>query len=211
LIASADRLYASALAAALSVERDLDFIGEATDTSELTSLLDLGPDLVVIMLPLGEESDWDVIAKCSARTGVLVVGPEDEGTLIPALEAGALGYVGTQASFQELGQVMRSIAAGVPVIPPLMLGSLLRHVVKRRRDERIAQERLKLLTSRERQVFEMVARGLDKHGISTSLFISPETARTHIHNILTKLGLHSQADLLALAAQCGFVIGRADG
>jgi DNA-binding CsgD family transcriptional regulator len=89
-----------------------------------------------------------------------------------------------------------------------MLGSLLRHVVRRRREERRAQERLKILTGRERQIFELVASGLDKYGIAETLFISPETARTHIHNVLTKLGLHSQVDLLALASQCGFAIGR---
>ena len=92
-----------------------------------------------------------------------------------------------------------------------MLGSLLRHVVRVRRQERQARERLEILTGRELQIFQLVAKGLDKHGIGQALFISPATARTHIQNILTKLGLHSQIELVALASQCGIDVGGGDG
>lgn len=210
-MASADRTLAGALAAALTAFGDIETTAYAADAQELSGLLDLGPNVVVIVLPLGDEPDSGIISKSSIRSGVLVLGPEDSESMIPVLEAGALGYLDSRASFQEIADAIRAVAAGTPVIPPSMLGSLLRHVVRRRRLEQRALERLEILTNREREVFELVAGGLDKHRIAEALFISPETARTHIHNILTKLELHSQVDLLALAAQCGLAIGAPNG
>jgi DNA-binding NarL/FixJ family response regulator len=135
---------------------------------------------------------------------VLVLGPaDDSSSMISSVESGALGYADVGASFEDLIAAIRSVVEGIPVIPPLMLGSLLKYVVERQRGQRKARERLDVLSARERQVFELTARGYDKQGVADELFISPATARTHVQNTFQKLNVHSVAELVALAAECG--------
>jgi DNA-binding NarL/FixJ family response regulator len=123
--------------------------------------------------------------------------------MISAVESGALGYADIGGSFDDLIGAIESVVQGVPVIPPLMLGSLLKYVVERQRGLRRAREQLNVLSARERQVFELTARGYDKQAVADELFISPATARTHIQNTFQKLNVHSVAELVALAAECG--------
>lgn len=142
---------------------------------------------------------------------VLVVGPgDDAAAMIAAVEAGALGFADGEASLVDLVGAIRSIMQGVAVIPPLLLGSLLRHVVERQRLQRRARERLEVLSARERQVFELAARGYDKQAVADQLFISPATARTHLQNAFRKLNVHSAAELVALAAECGLEVRPGD-
>ena len=127
--------------------------------------------------------------------------------MLVSVEAGALGYADVEAPFEHLVEAIKSVMQGVPVIPPLLLGSLLRHVVERQRGHRRARERLVVLSDRERQVFELTARGCDRQAVATELFISPATVRTHVQNAFRKLNLHSVAELVALAAECGLDVG----
>ena len=207
LVASPDRSYAGALTAALQAE-GIEVVGHANGDAELVSLLDLDPD--AILFAALDEVAVDLIAQCASRAPVLVLGQEDEEMMIAVLEAGALGYADQDASFTEVAEAVRSVVEKRAVVPPIMLGALLRHVVRRRRDERAARAQLDVLTPRELQVFELVARGLDRQAIASTLFISPETVRTHIQNMMRKLGLHSQVEIVALAARCGWEIGEAD-
>jgi len=142
---------------------------------------------------------------------VLVVGSgDDAAAMIAAVEAGALGYADLEAPLENLIEAIRSVVQGVAVIPPLLLGSLLRHVVERQRLQRRARERLEVLSARERQVFELAARGYDKQAVADQLFISAATARTHVQNTFRKLNVHSVAELVALAAECGLEVGAND-
>jgi DNA-binding NarL/FixJ family response regulator len=135
---------------------------------------------------------------------LLVLGAgNDVSSMIGSVEAGALGYADLEAPFDDLVEAIRSVVKGVAVIPPLLLGGLLRHVVERQRHQRRARARLEVLSARERQVFELTARGYDKQAIADKLFISPATARTHVQNVFRKLNLHSTAELVALASECG--------
>ncbi len=84
-----------------------------------------------------------------------------------------------------------------------MLGGLLRHVVHRRRAARADLDRLATLTSRERDVLELVAGGLDRAAIAERLFISTDTVRTHLMRMFRKLDVHSQREAVAFAARCG--------
>lgn len=150
----------------------------------------------------------DRVVALAAQLPVLVVGRGDDASaMIACVEAGALGYADVEGPLEDLVEAIRSVAHGVAVIPPLLLGSLLRHVVERQRLQRRARERLEVLSARERQVFELTARGYNKQSVANELFISPGTARTHIQNTFRKLNLHSVAELVALAAECGLDVG----
>lgn len=150
----------------------------------------------------------DRVMEIAASLPVLVVGRgDDASSMILSVEAGALGYADLEAPFENLVGAIRSVIEGVAVIPPPLLGSLLRHVVERQRAQRRARERLGVLSAREREVFELTARGCDKQAVATELFISPATVRTHLENAFRKLNVHSVAELVALAAECGLDVG----
>ena len=150
------------------------------------------------------------VVEMAASRPVLVVGPgNDPSSMIAAVEAGALGYADLAAPLERLVEAAASVVDGVPVIPPLLLGSLLKHVVERQRLHRRALARLEVLSAREREVFELTGRGHDRQVIADTLFISPATVRTHVQNAFRKLDLHSVAELVALAAECGLEVGPA--
>jgi DNA-binding NarL/FixJ family response regulator len=150
----------------------------------------------------------DRVVEVAGQLPVLMVGrPDNASAMIASVEAGALGYADSEAPLEDLIEAIRSVAHGVAVIPPVLLGSLLRHVVDRQRAQRKARERLAVLSVRERQVFELTARGFDKQAVANELFISSGTARTHVQNAFRKLNLHSVAELVALASECGLEVG----
>lgn len=133
----------------------------------------------------------------------LVVGPDDPASMVDAVEGGARGYVAATQPISDILDAIRTLANGGASVPDDLLGALLNHVVRRRRVRQSLLVRLDALTSREMEVFRAAARGLDKAAIGRLLFISPETARTHLGRIRTKLGVSSHAGLVALAAECG--------
>jgi DNA-binding NarL/FixJ family response regulator len=133
----------------------------------------------------------------------LVVGPVDDRLLIDSVERGALGFVDEGASLGEIAEAALGVANGSGIIPPNLLGALLRHVVERRRRQTLQSRRLEVLTGREREVFILAAMGWGRGEIAQKLGISRETSRTHLQNLMGKLDLHSQAELVGLAAECG--------
>lgn len=133
----------------------------------------------------------------------LVVGPNDAGSMVAAVEAGARGYLAVNQPVAEMLTAIRIIGTGGASVPDELLGALLSHVVRRRRVREGIQSRLDTLTPRETEVFRAAARGLDKVAIGELLFISSETARTHLGRVRRKLGVANHAGLVALAAECG--------
>lgn len=160
-------------------------------------------DVVVMHAPDGVEPRD--LADAAARGALLVLGPDREPDLIAAIEHGALGYLHEDAAVTEVVAAARSVAEGTAVVPPLMLGGLLRHVVERRRRHEAAADLLAALTPREQEVFLLAARGHRRSDIAERLFISSGTVRTHLQRIMQKLGVHSQPELVALAAETDLV------
>jgi NarL family two-component system response regulator LiaR len=198
VVISSDEMYGGALAAALSGAPDVeDCRVEAAGSAP-------GPADVLVLH--GEEVDSDRIARLASTAPVLVLGEGGADRMIEAVEAGAMGYLESRASFDSVTDTVRSLAKGVAAIDPAMLGALLRHVVDRRREERETRETLEVLTPRERQVFGLLARGLDSGQIADHLFISVQTVRTHTRSVMSKLDLHSRSELMALAARCGLTL-----
>src|SRR5207247_3996261 len=128
---------------------------------------------------------------------------EDEQVLVEALEAGASGYLSKGSPLANLIEATRAVHRGEALIPPRMLGAVLRRLIVRRRERDEALKRMARLTRREREVLALVARGEDNDGIAQHLVISPETARTHIQNVLGKLGVHSRLEAAAFVTQNG--------
>src|SRR5439155_2835917 len=127
----------------------------------------------------------------------------NEATLVGALEAGASGYLTKARPLAELIDATRALRRGETHIPPGMMAALLSGLIHRRRDQDQALRRLGNLTRREREVLVQLSAGADNLGIAEKLVISPETARTHVQNIISKLGVHSRLEAVALVSQNG--------
>jgi two-component system NarL family response regulator len=138
---------------------------------------------------------------------ILVLGDEEGNseTLMSALEAGATGYLTRDAPLSNLIEGTRAVHRGETLIPPRMLGPLLAGLIRRRREQASAIRRIGLLTRREREVLALLADGAGNDSIAQSLVISPETARTHIQNVLAKLGVHSRLEAAAFVVQNGLM------
>jgi DNA-binding NarL/FixJ family response regulator len=187
VVCSTDDLFSRALGHALH-----DFEVEIVDQERLQNLE--GEALVWKINGAVPSNTSDV----AARLPTLMLGEEQQ--LLTAVDAGCRGFLESDASIEEIRSAVLAISAGGAVIPPSMLGSLLRHLVQRRRGADNLRESLAALTSRELEVYRLAARGLGREQIATALFISPDTVRTHLQKIYGKLGVHSRAELAALSA-----------
>ena len=204
--------------------RDPDFGGALASYAEADGIQVVGlGDSIAALSPLHEHADVvvaiepaqfppDRLVEVVGTVPILMLGTgADDKQMIASVEAGVQGYADVEAPFVDLMDAIRSVAAGVALIPPTMLGSLLRHVVDRRRVQRQKRERLQVLTGRELEVFELTARGFDRNHVAVRLFISTATARTHLQNVFRKLDIHSVAELVAIAAECGFDVSLRTG
>jgi DNA-binding NarL/FixJ family response regulator len=96
------------------------------------------------------------------------------------------------------------VLRGEAVVPRRLLGALLGTLIQRRRRDNEAAARFARLTRREREILTLVADGEDRQSIARALFISPQTARTHIQNMLTKLEVHSRIEAARFAHEHGY-------
>ncbi len=122
-----------------------------------------------------------------------------------AIEAGAAGVLHKSADVDEIMDATRRLAAGEPLFSPEELGEMLRLAGESREEEREARARIGQLTRREIQVLEALAEGLTNKEIAERLHMSVDTERTHMMNILNKLGVHSRLQALLFAARYGIV------
>ena len=155
----------------------------------------------VLVWQFSDKLATDDLARVASDTPTLVVANSDH--ILEAVDAGCRGFLPNTAGLHEIREGILVIADGGAVVPPELLGTLLRHVVERSRRERDSGEVLNKLTARERDVFRLAAQGSRKEEIGASLFISPATARTHLQRVYRKLDVHSQAELIALAVRLG--------
>jgi DNA-binding NarL/FixJ family response regulator len=126
-------------------------------------------------------------------------------TLIAGLESAATGFLTKDSPLAELIEAARLVHEGETLVPRRMLGTLLSQLIRRKREQDDAVRRLNRLTRRDREILGLLAGGADNHFIARELVISPETARTHIQKVLTKLGVHSRLEAAAFALQNGLM------
>jgi two-component system, NarL family, response regulator DevR len=201
------RLPREALAESLNLDHGLEVAAATSDASStLLQAERLQPDVVAISSVLNGQLAFICreLRERAATSRVLVLdGQPHEDALLHAIESGADGYSSGADGIQGLAISIRALARGETVVPPAMLGPLLRRLIERRREAATATERLVRLTPREREVLALIAEGLDQDGIATELVISPETARTHVQRVLRKLGVRSRVEAIALVSQSG--------
>jgi two-component system, NarL family, response regulator NreC len=196
------------LRALLASESGIQVVGEAADGLEAVAVVErLRPDVLVLDLMMpginGLEVTRQVQHRASSTHVVMLSMYGDEGYLLEALRNGALAYVLKDADPRELLIAVREAAAGQRYLsPPFSERTVAAYLEKARTS---APEGYETLTTREREVLHLVAEGHTNTQIGERLGISPRTADTHRTNLMRKLNLHSQGELVRFALQRGII------
>lgn len=212
LLADEQSLFREAVRVVLESEGDLEVVAEARDGLQAVAEADrTSPDVAVLSATLpncdGIRATSIIRARFPHCQVVILSGKEEPGVLESALDAGARGYLSKGSSLTELLDVTRSVHRGETMVPRKMLDDLLGRLMRRRNEQDEVFLRLSKLTRRERDVLSLLATGARTEVIAEALVISPQTARTHIQNILSKLDVHSRLEAAALVNQTGIFDG----
>jgi DNA-binding NarL/FixJ family response regulator len=198
-------------AALIRGQEDMDVAGEATNGRQAVDLARRVFPHVVLMdvrMPVldGLEATQLICSDPTLeRTRVLVLTTFDlDEYVYAALRAGASGFLLKDSRPRELLHAIEVVAAGEALIAPRITRRLIAEFAARRDPSR-PPAALADLTDREREVLRLVARGLSNAEIAGHLVISPLTAKTHVSNVLRKLGCRDRAALVALAYESGLI------
>ncbi|MFV9673353.1 MAG: response regulator [Acidimicrobiia bacterium] len=198
-------LFRAGLSSAL---RDAGFevVAEAGDAEGAVSAAEEHqPDLVLLDILMPGISGLEVVEKISAVAPtaqvILLTASESEEDLLVGVKAGARGYVTKDAPFDALVGALNAVESGGAAVSPNMAGKLLDVTRQLLRHQELLQSRKPVLTGRELEVLQLVAEGQTSREIGVLLFISENTVKNHIRNILDKLGLHSRNEAVLYAVR----------
>jgi DNA-binding NarL/FixJ family response regulator len=203
LIVDPEPFFCEGLATALSSLPDIDVTGWATDELHAARLAaERKPDVLLTEVLLGGGSGLRLARELGPEIAVVVLTRGHEGDVIlDAVAAGADGCLSHSLGVARLAELTLRAAAGQFVVDDERLRESLRQAAKGRTRVEEPPAAADRLTSREREVLLLLARGMDNEGIARSLHLSPHTARTHVGNILRKLNVHSRAEAARLVLQ----------
>ncbi|MFJ6212634.1 LuxR C-terminal-related transcriptional regulator [Streptomyces sp. NPDC092296] len=134
---------------------------------------------------------------------VVLAGADDPSRAVRALQAGAGGWVAKESSLGRLLAVVRGVLRDETHLPPTLLTGVVRELTAVRRDRTESERLVETLTPREQQVLRCMVAGLGRQAVADRLYLSPHTVRTHMQNVLGKLGVHSTLAAVALARRAG--------
>ncbi|WP_159839766.1 response regulator [Nocardia sp. CY41] len=210
LLADDERLVRSGFRVLLDLEDDITVVGEATTGAEAVELARATrPDVVLMDIRMPRLDGIRATAQIAAAAGmeqvrVLILTTYDtDENVFDALQAGASGFLLKDAGPAELLHAIRVVAAGDALLAPRVTRRLIGQFTAQRRAAKSAQERLAVLTDREREVLALVGQGMSNDEIGAALFLSPATARTHVSRAMVKLGARDRAQLVVIAYQTG--------
>jgi DNA-binding NarL/FixJ family response regulator len=207
LIVDDHALFRRGLQMVLKQEEDIEVVGEAGDGHEAVGKAqELMPDVILMDVRMPRRSGIEAtqqIKDALPHVKILMLTISDEEVdLYDAIKAGASGYLLKEISIDEVADAIRSVWQGQSRISPSMASKLLTEfaAMSKRADER-QQLPAPRLTEREMGVLKLVAQGLNNRDIAKELFISENTVKNHIRNILEKLHLHSRMEAVVYAVR----------
>jgi len=211
LVADDQALVRGGLCMILESQLDIAVVGEAADGVEaVAAARELDPDVVLMDVRMpnlgGIEATRQICATGRARVLVLTTFDLDE-YVYDALRAGASGFLLKDMRREELVAAVRTVAAGEALLAPTVTRRLIADVLSRKAGT-VDSARLKALTARETDTLRQVARGQSNAEIAAELFVTEHTVKTHVSNLLAKLGLRDRVQAVVLAYETGLVVPR---
>lgn len=231
LVVDDHRIFAESLAAALAAEPDVDVSAAGSGPAALRCLergagegrrfdvllvdadLGVGGPGVRAAAPVREVGADGLVDGISLVAGVRSAYPgvrtvvlaekDDPRRAALALQAGASGWVAKDCSLSRLLNVIRGVLREETHLPPALLTGVLRELTAARKHRTESERLVESLTPREREVLRCMVAGLGRKAVAERLFLSPHTVRTHMQNVLGKLGVHSTLAAVALARRAG--------
>ncbi|MCX5253313.1 response regulator transcription factor [Streptomyces canus] len=212
VVADDQELVRSGFSMILEAQQDIEVVAEAGDGAEAVDAVRRhSPDVLLldIRMPVmdGLEAARRVCAQSSCKVVMLTTFDLDE-YVYDALYAGASGFLLKDVRRDDLVHAVRVVAGGDSLLAPTITRRLVADIVRRRREEAatgVTPDRLDVLTAREVETLRMLARGLSNAEIATTLFVSEHTVKTHVSNVLSKLGLRDRVQAVICAYETGLV------
>ncbi len=195
------------LRALLSYHDDVEVVGEAQNGEEaLASVQELQPDIVLMDIAMprmnGLEATRRIRQKYPHTRVLILTQHEDRQYVLPLLQAGASGYILKRAVGTDLIAALRAVSRGETFLYPAVAAAV---VEQMRHPNEGGMPRPESLTSREREILQHIVWGKTNSQIAAALSLSVKTVEWHRANLMSKLGVHSVADLVRLALQSGLV------
>jgi NarL family two-component system response regulator LiaR len=187
----------------LELQEGIEVAGEAADGEEAIEAAErLRPDVVLMDLVMPELDGLAAMRALRERVPgarvIVLTSFADDDKLLPALRAGAAGYLLKNAEPQELARAVRAAHAGEALLDP--------HVAARLVDALAGEkEPLDRLTPREREVLQLIGRGFSNKRIAQELRLSEKTVKTHVGHVLAKLGVDDRTQAAVFAVRAGLV------
>jgi DNA-binding NarL/FixJ family response regulator len=163
---------------------------KANQTKPHVVLMDVG------LINFKESSVVELIKKKMPEAKVVGMGfVPTQSDIVEFVEAGASGFILKVATVKEFLGTIRSVAQGIKVLPPSLAGSLFSHVIEHAVKKKGKITNLVRMTKREREIIVLIADGLSNKEIAQQLNIATHTVKSHVHNIMEKLALHSRLQI----------------
>jgi DNA-binding NarL/FixJ family response regulator len=210
LIADDHAFFRRGLEAVLGEDTGIELVGQASDGAEAVQVAgEVLPDVVLMDIRMPKINGIEAARQMkevapSAKIVILTISDEEED-LFEAIRSGASGYLLKDIPLDELADSVRAVHGGQSLINPSMAGKLLSEfatLARRDAEEEPAKHApAPKLTEREMEVLRLVARGMNNRDIAKELFISENTVKNHVRNILEKLQIHSRMEAVMIAVR----------
>jgi DNA-binding NarL/FixJ family response regulator len=207
LIADDQALFRRGLYVVLGTEDHIEVVAEAENGEEaIQKAQELAPDVVLMDVRMprvnGIEAARTIRAEVPTAKILMLTVSDEEEDLFEAVKAGANGYLLKEISVEEVAEAIRAVMQGQSLISPSMASKLLSefNAMSKRAEEK-QQFPAPALTSRELEVLKLVAKGMSNREIADELYISENTVKNHVRNILEKLHLHSRMEAVIYAVR----------
>ena len=202
-VLDAERTFADALSARLEAEEDIDIVMPLHPKAPAPSLI-LGrhADVVLLDADLPDRAAVNLCEELAGRSEaprvVMMSSGSQADRIADAVRAGAAGWVRKDESLDHLLRAIRGVAAGETWLPRAEMGAVLRVLLEEREHRRESDRLLAALTPREREILACLADGAGRRDVAERLHLSANTVRTHLQNLMAKLGVHSTLEAVAL-------------